>query len=245
MPLLLCLFLLMLPVPATACGLALILAVDVSGSVDEQEYRVQMDGLATALRDGIVVDALIDQDAHVSLIQWSGSSRQEQSVAWTRVTRVEDAHRLADAIEAAPRRWRNYSTAIGEALVLAMTAFQSLEATTQCSRRVIDVSGDGMSNEGPPPQDMRLALRGAGITVNALAIEGDGDDLTAYFYEHLIEGEGAFVITANGFGEYPAQIRRKLQRETTKQLSRLVLSDNCDHSAFRCDHNRGKVNVLP
>lgn len=181
-----------------------------------------MDGLAAALRDGIVVDALIDQEAQVSLIQWSGSSRQEVSVPWTQLTRVADVYRLADAIEAAPRRWRNYSTAIGEALALAIKAFADLEKTTACDRRVIDVSGDGVSNEGPPPQNMRQVLRQAGISVNALAIEEEGEDLTAYFYENLIDGEGAFVITANGFQDYPAQIRRKLQRETTRQLSRLL-----------------------
>ncbi|WP_386628278.1 DUF1194 domain-containing protein [Sulfitobacter geojensis] len=222
MRLLLPLILTILPLPAAACGLALVLAVDVSGSVDQREYRIQMDGLAEALRDGIVVDALIDQEAQVSLIQWSGSSRQEVSVPWTQLTRVADVYRLADAIEAAPRRWRNYSTAIGEALALAIAAFEDLEKTTACDRRVIDVSGDGVSNEGPSPQSMRQALRRAAINVNALAIEEEGEDLTAYFYENLIDGEGAFVITANGFQDYPAQIQRKLQRETTKQLSRLL-----------------------
>ena len=67
---------LLLPLRAVACDLALVLAVDVSGSVDRGEYRVQMDGLAAALRDGVVVDALIHQQAYVSLIQWSGASRQ-------------------------------------------------------------------------------------------------------------------------------------------------------------------------
>jgi Ca-activated chloride channel family protein len=242
---LLLLILTILPLPATACGLALVLAVDVSGSVDQQEYRIQMDGLAAALRDGIVVDALTDQQAQVSLIQWSGSSRQEQLVPWTKLATDEDVHRLADAIEAAPRRWRNYSTAIGEALALAVKAFETLEKTERCERRVIDVSGDGISNEGPAPQEMRQVLRRAGIKVNALAIEEEGGDLTAYFYEHLIEGEGAFVITAQGFQDYPAQIRRKLQRETTKQLSRLLLSGKCDHTAFRCDHKSSNVKVLP
>lgn len=245
MPLLLFLFLAMMPAPVLACGLALVLAVDVSGSVDQQEYRIQMDGLAAALRDGIVVDALIDQQAQISLIQWSGASRQEQSVPWTPVTTVDDVFRLADVIEAVPRPWRNYSTAIGEALALALASFETLDTKMQCDRRVIDVSGDGRSNEGPPPQDMRLALRRAGITVNALAIEEEGGDLTAYFFENLIEGEGAFVVSANGFMDYPAQIRRKLQRETTKQLSRLVLPDKCDHTSFSCDHKRGSQRILP
>ncbi len=218
MRLLLALCLAVLPIRAFACELALVLAVDVSGSVDEAEYRIQMDGLAAALRDGIVVDALIEQQARVSLIQWSGSSRQKQTVGWTTVKSASDAAALADAIANDPRKWRNYSTAIGEALSLAINSF---DAVAGCKRRVIDVSGDGMSNEGVPPEQMRGALKARKITVNALAIETDDHDLTAYFYEGLIQGDGAFVITANGFEDYPAQIRRKLQRETTKQLSRL------------------------
>lgn len=200
------------------CELALVLAVDVSGSVDHDEYRVQMDGLAFALRDNIVADALVDQKAAVTLIQWSGSSRQVQTVPWTRITSLADVDALAEAITRDPRKWRNYSTAIGEALTLAIDSFQT---GPLCRRKVIDVSGDGLSNEGVAPDTLRSTLRAAGIVVNALAIETDDTDLTAYFYENLIIGEGAFVITANGFKDYPEQIKRKLQRETTKQLSLL------------------------
>ncbi|MGC1496877.1 MAG: DUF1194 domain-containing protein [Sulfitobacter sp.] len=201
---------------AKACELALILAVDVSGSVDQSEYRTQMDGLAAALRDGIVSDALVDQNAAVALVQWSGSSRQELTVPWTHITSHADVAKLADVVANDPRLWRNYSTAIGEALLLSMRAF---DAVAPCRRKVIDVSGDGVSNEGIEPMSLRGELHARDILVNALAIETDDTDLTAYFYENLIVGEGAFVITANGFADYPAQIRRKLQRETTKQLS--------------------------
>ncbi|TMM51604.1 DUF1194 domain-containing protein [Sulfitobacter sabulilitoris] len=204
--------------PARACDLALVLAVDVSGSVDSREYDVQMSGLAAALRDGIVIDALIEQAAHITLIQWTGATRQRQTIPWTAIASAADVAALADAIDGNRRVWRNYSTAIGEALITARAAF---DGVPQCKRRVIDVSGDGISNEGVAPQDQRGALRAAGITVNALAIETDDTDLTGYFYENMITGEGAFVITANGFDDYPAQIRRKLQRETLRQLSDL------------------------
>lgn len=210
----------MMPVASWSCDLALVLAVDVSGSVDRSEYRIQMDGLAAALRDGIVIDALVDQQAQVSLIQWSGSSRQEQTVPWTPITNTLDAALFADAVQHTPRSWRNYSTAIGEAVNLAIETFQEVPA---CKRKVIDVSGDGQSNEGLPPASLRPVLRDLGITVNALAIETEDVDLTGYFYENLIAGEGAFVITANGFKDYPEQIRRKLQREITRQVSRLEL----------------------
>ena len=202
--------------PVAACDLALVLAVDVSGSVDAGEYRTQMDGLAAALRDGIVADALVDAQARVTLIQWTGASRQRRTIPWTAMTDPAAVEAMAARIERDPRVWRNFSTAIGEAVRLSIAA---LEEVPQCTRRVIDVSGDGISNEGELPQTHRDLLDARGIVVNALAIETDSADLTGWFYENLIHGEGAFVITANGFEEYPAEIRRKLQRETTKQLS--------------------------
>ncbi|WP_300035992.1 DUF1194 domain-containing protein [uncultured Roseobacter sp.] len=216
--------------PAMACQLALVLAVDVSGSVDAREFRIQMDGLAEALRDGIVIDALISQEAMVTVIQWTGSSRQRQTIPWTPVRSGDDADALAEAVATNKRVWRNFSTAIGEALSASEAA---LLQVPHCARRVIDVSGDGISNEGPEPATRHAALAEMGVTVNALAIETDETDLTGWFYENLITGEGAFVITANGFEDYPAQIRRKLQRETTRQLSGLP---QCDHTGFSCDH---------
>lgn len=199
-----------------ACELALVLAVDVSGSVDSREYDIQMQGLAAALRDGIVVDALIEQEAMVTLIQWTGATRQRRTIPWTQMRADSDVLALADRIGTNKRVWRNYSTAIGEALIEAEAA---LVEVPQCRRKVIDVSGDGISNEGVLPVTRHAALKSQGVVVNALAIETDDDDLTAWFFENLIVGEGAFVITANGFEDYPEQIRRKLQRETTRQLS--------------------------
>ncbi|MEP1585778.1 MAG: DUF1194 domain-containing protein [Tateyamaria sp.] len=204
------------PTTVFACELALLLAVDVSGSVDPQEYRIQMDGLATALRDRIVADALVEQQAEVALIQWTGSSRQRQTVAWTSMHDHADVLALADTIENDTRIWRNFSTAIGEALQVARSAFVPV---SYCARHVIDVSGDGISNEGIEPKTQHAGLRAAEITVNAIAIETDKTDLTGYFFENLITGPGAFVVTANGFADYPEQIKRKLQRETTRQVT--------------------------
>ncbi|MEX0310454.1 MAG: DUF1194 domain-containing protein [Tateyamaria sp.] len=205
-----------LPAPAWACELALLLAVDVSGSVDAQEYRIQMDGLAHALRDGIVADALVDQRAEVALVQWTGASRQRQTIAWTPLRTYQDVLSLAERISADERVWRNYSTAIGEALLVSRAAFGPV---AHCHRKVIDVSGDGVSNEGIEPSTQRAALNEAQIVVNAIAIETDQTDLTAYFFENVITGAGAFVETANGFEDYPEKIKRKLQRETTKQVT--------------------------
>lgn len=204
------------PLRAAACDLALVLAVDVSGSVDAEEYRLQMDGLAAGLRDGVVSEALVRARAQVLLMQWSGRSRQEISLGWVQVTNFADAEALAQQIETAPRPWRNYSTAVGEALFLALEQFG---AVPDCSRRVVDISGDGYSNEGVEPREAHGPLAAAGVTVNAIAIEQSEPGLTAYFFENVIRGEGAFVVTAASFADYPAQIRKKLVREVARQTA--------------------------
>lgn len=204
--------------PAQACDIALLLAVDVSGSVDADEYRVQMDGLAAGLRDGIVVEALVQGQSAVALMQWTGAGRQDLSLPWMPVHSFAQAEALAQAIEDMARVWNSYSTAIGDALLQAKMVFAT---APDCRRRVVDVSGDGSSNEGPPPITGRQALAEMGVTVNALVIETDQTDLTGYFWENVITGAGAFVVTANGFEEYPLRIRQKLIREVAEQLSEL------------------------
>lgn len=211
------------PLPARACDLALVLAVDVSGSVDPQEYRIQMDGLAAGLRDPLVSEALVRAQAQVALLQWSGSSRQQVTLPWAQMSNFVAVDEFAHRVQTDPRVWRNFSTAVGEALELALSSFQHVP---DCKRHVIDISGDGPSNEGVAPEQMRQALRADNVTVNAIAIEESEPDLTAYFFEHVITGEGAFVVTATGFQDYPDKIRRKLLREVTKQAVRVNESPN-------------------
>ena len=202
--------------PAQACRIALVLAVDVSGSVDREEYRIQMQGRADGLRDGAVSEALVADAAMVTLLHWSGSSRQSVALPWTAITGFAALETFARRVETAPRPWRNFSTAIGEALLFSAAQF---EAADHCTRKVIDISGDGSSNEGIAPGAARAALAGRDITVNALVIEGAEPMMTEYFWEHVITGPGAFVITANGYDDYPARMRRKLLREVAKQVS--------------------------
>lgn len=204
--------------PVRACDLALLLAVDVSGSVDAHEYRVQMDGLATALRDPIVSEALVLSRAQLSLVQWTGASRQAVTIPWTQMDDFEALEDFASRISADPRVWRHYSTAIGEVLSFSVDLFRPFE---HCHRKLIDLSGDGLSNEGVSPTGVHARLRDANITVNALAIEESEPELTAYFFENVIVGEGAFVVTAAGFADYPDRIRKKLLREVTLQSADL------------------------
>lgn len=203
---------------ASACDIALMLAVDVSGSVDAHEYRIQMDGLAAALTDRTVMAALVASKAQVGLMQWSGSGRQSVVINWTPTLTDEDVYALAFEITTTPRLWRDFSTAIGEAMELSLPYFALQDA---CDRHVIDISGDGINNEGASPRDQWPAFLAAGITVNALVIEDTGFPLTEWYEDNVITGPGAFAITANSYAEYPDQIIRKLYRELTEPISML------------------------
>ena len=204
-----------------ACDFALLLAVDVSGSVDREEYAIQMTGLAEGLNDPVVSETLVQARAKVAIVQWTGTSRQELSVPWTQVTSFSQVRALSDRVANLDRPWRNYATAIGEAQAFAL---HHLKDVRDCKRRVVDISGDGISNEGIEPTQMRDLFREANIQVNALAIEGAAEDLTGYYFENLISGPGAFVVTAQGYKDFPEKMRTKLRRETTMQLSDINLA---------------------
>jgi len=201
---------------ATACKVALILTVDVSGSINEEEYRLQMDGLAAAMDDSTIVDALINAQAQVALVQWSGSSRQEITIPWQKMAARDDVAAFADLVRNAERPWRHFSTAIGDMLYRVAPMIDQVD----CKQYVIDVSGDGVSNEGPIPDDARNALIGRGVRINALAILGASQsDLTEYFREHVIGGLNSFVYEAQSYEDYPRTIRRKLLDEITEPVS--------------------------
>ncbi len=211
-----------LSTPLKACEVALALTVDISGSVDREEYALQMNGLAGALRDPTVSEALVSRKAKLMLVQWTGTSRQIISVPWKQISDYDDIEAMADAFEKAPRTWRNFSTAIGDALTFTSAQF---EKVSDCKRKVIDVSGDGYSNEGVEPLGLRNLLAEDGFTINGLAIEGSADDLTSYYRDHVIAGNGSFVMTANTFDEYPKRIKQKLFREVTNQVATLTVYD--------------------
>lgn len=206
------------PSMVAACDIALVLAVDVSGSVDPDEYTIQMGGLAHAIEDPTVTDALVQARARVMLMQWTGADRQIISVPWSAIESLQDAQAFADQVATTPRAWRSFSTAIGDAVEVALVALDAPMAA-DCKRKVIDVSGDGSSNEGTPPQDARVVAAIRGVTINALAIEESEAGLVDYYTRHVITGPGAFVSRAATFEEYPARIKAKLLREVVVQLA--------------------------
>ena len=139
------------------------------------------------------------------------------------MTSFADVSDLADTVAEDRRVWRNFSTAIGEALTVAAESF---DAVSMCQRKVIDMSGDGISNEGLAPEMVKPLLRQRNITVNGLVIEGTENDVTGHYFENVITGPGAFVVTANGHLEYPERIREKLRREVVEQVSSVRSAGN-------------------
>ncbi|MFG5381349.1 DUF1194 domain-containing protein [Yoonia sp. R2-816] len=206
--------------PLDACEVALMLAVDVSGSVDNEEYRVQADGLAAALLDSTVMAALIEGKVELAMMQWTGSGRQAVVINWTTMKGEEEVLAFADQVALQRRLWRDYSTAVGEAMALSLDYFG---AVPECKRHVIDISGDGESNEGRLPRSVWVDLAKSNVTVNALVIEESEPGLTAYFENEVITGPGAFAVTAMTFDDYPEQIIRKLYRELTQAVASLDL----------------------
>lgn len=209
-------FLTLMTLPLRACEVALALTVDVSGSINQEEYRLQMDGLAAALQDSTVTNAMVEAQVALMLLQWSGGSRQAVSISWQRMHSPEDVATFAAAVIAAPRQWDQFSTGIGNALSYTAAQFGPV---SDCGKKVIDVSGDGYSNEGDDPKLVAAALALRGFQVNGLAIETDAFELTEYYRHNVINGIGAFVFTAKSYEDYPRAIRRKLLTELVVPVS--------------------------
>jgi len=205
---------------AQAVELELVLAIDTSLSINADEYAIQMGGLALAFRNSHVVSAIEaagDNGIAVALVQWGIGEQQEITVDWTHVYDRASAKLFAHAIEATPRRFFGKGTGITRALQFSSSIFKG--NGFQGRRRVIDISGDGRNNSGRPPAPMRDRVVDAGIVVNGLAIL-DGDiTLGAYSAEHVTGGTASFVIIADTFHDYPAAIRKKLQREILAPLA--------------------------
>ena len=199
--------------PASACGVELVLAMDVSRSVVNAEFNLQMGGLAQAFRTPEIVEAIgwIPGGVMATVTQWSGPETHVQSTAWRHLESPDSIAAFAAEIDAVRRQFFAAFTAVGEALIHA----DALSATNPrpCQRRVIDVSGDGASNRGREPRPIAAALAAEGVTVNALVIKGARPDPEAYYAENVIAGPGAFVITADSFNDYARAIREKLLRE--------------------------------
>lgn len=197
---------------ALACDTALILTMDVSHSVDASEYRLQIDGTADALRDPEVIEALVQGQVALALVQWSGVDEQELSLPWARMTSTAAVAAFAARTRALPRAYTLSNTAPAEAVYFALAQFSDV---ADCDRKIIDVSGDGTANAGSAVPAARLAAERRGVTINAIAIESMGMVITTFYQRHLITRDG-FVLTARRHSDYPRAIRQKILREVSR-----------------------------
>ena len=193
-------------------GLELALLVDISASVNKEEYRLQLEGLAAAFRQPSVLEAIRDSGGiAICLILWAQKAYQYKSIEWTYLAGDADALKLSLQMLSIKRPPFSGQTAIGDALVFALRELQSNRYSGL--RQVIDLSGDGRSNDGRIPHRAREEVLKNGITINGLAILNEVPDLKEYFQSRLIGGPGAFVMTARDYFDFSRAIREKLERE--------------------------------
>ena len=197
---------------ARACEVALVLAIDVSNSVDAGEYRLQVDGLADALLDPGIADTLVHGQMALAVLQWSGTDRQETTLSWRRMHSHIDVLSFSVAAREMRRAFTLSDTAPGDAILAAMAL---LAEVPDCARRVIDVSGDGAENAGSSTVLASRAAHRAGIEINGLAIESIGLAITQ-FYRRSVITPGGFVITAQTHSDYARAIREKIRREISR-----------------------------
>ncbi|MGB7405963.1 MAG: DUF1194 domain-containing protein [Pacificimonas sp.] len=199
--------------------LELALLVDVSGSVDSNEFNLQRQGYIDAFNNSNVVDA-IESGAigsiSVTYIEWSGSTQQSQLVGWTEISDQTSASAFASAIAGTSRPFGG-STAIGSAITFSVPLFSGngFEGT----RNVIDVSGDGTNNSGGAPSTARdFALANGIDTINGITINGATNGLLTYYENNVIGGQNAFAINAASFEDFTAAIQDKLIREIREEV---------------------------
>jgi hypothetical protein len=198
----------------TGVDLALVLAVDGSASVTYDEFGLIAGGMAAALREPAIIAGLIGGPAKASLcslLLWSGVGTQEVVADWALIASDADANAFADAIDNMPRIVPAGKTAIGEALLASLTLLGHLPDLPK--RQVVNVIGDGRSNDGIAPGPIRDRMASAGITINGLCILHEEPDLLQSYTAEVIGGPGAFALTCQDYPAFAAAMKQKLARE--------------------------------
>jgi hypothetical protein len=207
---------------------AIVLAADVSRSIDDEEFDLQRRGYAAAIVSDKLMEA-IHAGPHgaiaLAYVEWAGEREQTVVVDWTVLRAPADAAKFAAALTATPRSFVG-RTAIGAALDFAMGLFA--EGGIAADRKVIDVSGDGTSNQGRAAGEARDAVVKAGAVVNGLSIfnrraassggylalhTNPPGGLAQYYRDNVIGGPGAFVLPIDDFGKFGDAMIRKLTAE--------------------------------
>jgi hypothetical protein len=190
--------------------LAMVLAVDGSASVTYDEFGLIAGGMAAALRDPAVVAGLVGNSV-LSLLLWSGTGQQDIITGWTQIATATDLGAFADDVDNMPRTVRAGNTAIGEALLASLTLLAKVPAIPR--RNIVNVIGDGRSNDGIAPGPVRDRMAAAGITINGLCILHEEPDLLQSYTDQVIGGPGAFAVTCREYKDFTEAMRQKLTRE--------------------------------
>lgn len=207
----------------TEVDLALVIAVDVSFSMDPEEQSLQRDGFMEAFRSPVVHDAIrrgaVGRIA-VAYVEWAGASDQRVLIPWTVLDGPESAVAFAADLASKPTR-RASRTSISGALDFSAKLFD--EGGLQATRRVIDVSGDGPNNQGRPVQAARADTLQRGITINGLPIMlkapgyFDIAELDLYYRDCVIGGSGAFMVPARDRGQFRDAVKTKIVMEVAER----------------------------
>lgn len=204
------------PLAAAECRLALVLAMDVSSSVDDTEDSLQRNGLASALLSPRVEAAVFASPVPVAIavFEWSGRYNQELLVDWSFLNNRSDLFRVAETIARSERSHNDFPTAMGYALGYAAGL---LDRGPRCENKVVDMAGDGENNEGFPPAAAYAEFPFDGVTVNGLVVQAPDYqaeiDLIDYYTNNVLHGPGAFLEVAQSFSDYERAMIRKLERE--------------------------------
>jgi len=192
--------------------LALVLAVDVSASVDYEEFALMIGGLSAAFLDADVIAAATGgPQGAVAVAALFWSEVPEMALPWLRLANPVDGALIAEALLVAPRLPRAGATALGEGLVGALTLLARCPA--QATRLMVDVSGDGAGNRGRPSGPVRDVAVTSGVVINGLAVVNEEADLVAHYAAEVIGGLGSFVMDCANYTDFADAIGRKLVRE--------------------------------
>jgi hypothetical protein len=223
---------------AEQVDLLLVLAADVSRSIDSEKFQLQRDGYAAAITDPRVLEAIKSGRTGrigLSLVEWSGLSSQRVVIDWTAISDAESAKSFADRLLEAPRSFAD-RTSISSAIEFAMGHLA--RAPFESARHTIDVSGDGTNNSGGEVTQARDAAVAKGVTINGLVILSEtplawnpdhtnpAGGLENYYRSNVIGGPGAFVMAAEGFNSFGRAIVKKMIAEVAQadQVKRPTLA---------------------
>jgi hypothetical protein len=201
------------PLDLMPLDLALVLAIDTSGSVSEDRMALQIRGYADAFRTPGLLGA-VRQGRHgriaATFVEWSNADRQSQAVDWAVISDADSAQGFSRALTDAVRPVPGW-TSISGAIDYSARLFTRGDGTPL--RRVIDISGDGPNNDGRPVEQARDAAVAADITINGLPILELEPDLDRYYRDHVVGGPGAFVVAVHDPRDFARAVLRKLLTE--------------------------------